>query len=247
MNAESGIERYLAAIQQLQTNVINSQLERLGQVAEAMAATIAADRRIFVFGTGHSHMLAEEGHYRAGGLAPVVPILLSSLMLHEDSLLSGVLERTPGLAEPLLDRYAPQPGELLFIFSNSGVNRLPVELALTAKDLGLTVVSVCALAYARVAPRSALGKRLDEVADYALDNGGQPGDSLLSFEGVAWPTGPSSTVLGAVLWQCLVSETVRRLQQQGIEPPLYASANMPGAAEHNKTLLARWRSRNPHL
>lgn len=247
MRATSGIERYLAAIQQLQIEVINGQLERLGQVAEAMAATIAADRRIFVFGTGHSHMLAEEGHYRAGGLAPVVPILLSNLMLHEDSILSGVLERTPGLAEPLLDRYAPQPGELLFIFSNSGVNRLPVELALAAKDLGLTVVSVSALAYARVAPRSALGKRLDEVADYALDNGGQPGDSLLSFEGVAWPTGPSSTVLGAVLWQCLVSETVLRLQQRGIEPPLYASANMPGAAEHNKTLLARWRGRNPHL
>lgn len=247
MNATSGIEQYLAAIQKLQAEVIAGQLDLLGQVAGVMAETIAADKRIFTFGTGHSHMLAEEGHYRAGGLAPVVPILLSNLMLHEDSILSGVLERTPGLAEPLLGRYDPQPGELLFIFSNSGVNHLPVELALAAKDHGLTVVSVSAFAYAQLAPRSALGHRLDEVADYALDNGGQPGDSLLSFEGVAWPTGPSSTVIGVLLWQCLVSETVLRLHRQGIEPPLYASANMPGAAAHNKTLLARWRSRNPHL
>jgi uncharacterized phosphosugar-binding protein len=247
MNVASGIERYLAAIQKLQAEVIAGQLDLLGQVAEVMSETIAADQRIFTFGTGHSHMLAEEGHYRAGGLAPVVPILLSSLMLHEDSILSGVLERAPGLAEPLLGHYAPQPGELLFIFSNSGVNHLPVELALTAKAQGLTVVSVSALAYAQVAPRSALEQRLDEVADYAIDNGGQPGDSLLSFAGVAWPTGPSSTVIGALLWQCLVSETVRRLGERGLEPPLYASANMPGATEHNKTLLARWRSRNPHL
>ena len=36
---------------------------------------------IFIFGTGHSHMMAEEGHFRAGGFAPICPILLSSLML----------------------------------------------------------------------------------------------------------------------------------------------------------------------
>ncbi len=43
--------------------------------AEAVTAAARADRQLFVFGTGHSHMLAEEVLYRAGGLACAVPIL----------------------------------------------------------------------------------------------------------------------------------------------------------------------------
>ena len=54
------------------------------------------------FGTGHSHMLAEEGHFRAGGFAPICPILFSGLMLHEGSL-SGEIERTAGIATRVLN------------------------------------------------------------------------------------------------------------------------------------------------
>ena len=247
MMVYSGIEQYYTAIQTLQTEVITGQRDGLGQVAGAMAKTISNDGRIFLFGTGHSHLLAEEGHYRAGGLAPVVPILLTDLMLHEGAVLSGVIERTEGLAEPLLQRYEPQAEDMLFIFSNSGVNYLPVEMALTAKQRGLIVVAVVALAYAQVAPLSALGRRLDEIADYTLDNGGQPGDGLISFAGIPWSTGPSSTVMGALLWNCLVTETVHQLHTLGQDVPIYASANMPGASAHNAKLLARWRHRNPHL
>ena len=81
--SDNGIDRYFAAIQKLQSNVIANQRGQLAQVAGAMADTIAAGRRVLVFGTGHSHLLAEEGHFRAGGLAAVTPILLSGLMLHE--------------------------------------------------------------------------------------------------------------------------------------------------------------------
>lgn len=247
MNEPDGIERYFTAIQTLQSRVIESQHLLLRQIAGRMAVTIQNQGRIFTFGTGHSHILAEEGFYRAGGLAAVVPILLSSLMLHESALLSGVIERTPGLAEALLNRYSPQAGEIIFIFSNSGVNQLPVELAVVARSRGLTVISVSSLAYAQVAPLSAIGQRLDQVADYALDNGGQPGDSLVNIEGLPWPVAPSSTVIGCLLWNCLVAETARQIQASGATAPVIASANMPGAQEHNEALLRRWPGLNPHL
>jgi len=32
-----------------------------------------------------------------------------------------------------------------------------------------------------------------------------------------------------------------------VVPPVYVSANMPGAAAHNAALIAKYRSRNPHL
>ena len=62
---------------------------------------------IYLFGTGHSHMLAEEGHYRAGGLAAVCPVLHSSLMLHEGAVISTKMERTSGLGSAVLSRYRP--------------------------------------------------------------------------------------------------------------------------------------------
>ena len=74
-----GIAAYLNSIKSLQ-EVILQQAGTLIHVADLMVDSVAHDRRIFVFGTGHSHMVAEEGHYRAGGLACVVPILFSSLI-----------------------------------------------------------------------------------------------------------------------------------------------------------------------
>ena len=243
----SHARRYLEAIQDLQRRVIEGQSRLLDYVAARMAETIGRDGRLFVFGTGHSHLLAEEAFFRAGGLAAVVPIFSSALMLHENVELSGRLEREGDLAAALLERYWPEPEEMLFIFSNSGVNRLPVEMALAAKEQGLFVVSVASLAYAKVAPLSPIGKRLDEVVDVALDNGGEPGDALLPIEGLAWRVAPSSTVAGALIWNVLVAETAAYLQAAGYDVPVFASLNMEGAAEHNEALLEKWREKNPHL
>jgi uncharacterized phosphosugar-binding protein len=244
---DSGITRFYHSIQALQENVIESQYPALERAAEEMVKTIQNDGRIFVFGSGHSHVMAEEAFYRAGGLAAAVPIFSSILMLHEKPALSSHLERTEGLAELLLEGYKPYPGEMLFIFSNSGVNSLPVEMALTGKRRGLYVVTVSSLAYARIAPLSPFGKRLDEAGDLAIDNGGEPGDALLEIEGSNWRVGPSSTIIGALIWNCLVAECAGRLGAAHSEPPVFASLNMPGAAEHNQKLLDKWRKVNPHL
>jgi uncharacterized phosphosugar-binding protein len=136
---------------------------------------------------------------------------------------------------------------MLFVFSNSGVNRLPVEMALRARERGLFVVGVSSVEYARQAHLSDLGLRLDESVDLALDNGGVPGDALLELEGFPWRVGPSSTAVCALLWNSLVAETARLLLESGVEPPIFVSLNVPGAEEHNSALLAKWRPRNIHL
>lgn len=240
-----GIAEYLRSIQELQSRVINSQQDVLDQVAAKMVETIRAGNRIFIFGTGHSHMMAEEAFFRAGGLAAAVPILMTDLMLHENPNLGSRLERTPGLAGILLDEYQARPGEMLFVYSNSGVNHLPVEMALLARERGLCVVGVCSRAYARVAPLSALGKRLDEAANFVIDNLGLPGDGLVSLEGTDWRVGPSSTILGALIWDALITEVFFRLSALGEEIPVYASFNMPGAAEHDQVMLKKWGAVNP--
>ena len=242
-----GVRRYAAAINELQQDILNSQTEVLGAVAGLMVETIRAEQSIFLFGTGHSHMLAEEGHYRAGSLAAFIPILLSSIMLHEQAQLSGKIERTGGIAAPLLDHYSPEPDDILFVFSNSGVNQMPVEMAQAAKQRGMHVVSVSSFAYAEVAPLSSIGKRLHEVADFAIDNRIVPGDALLAIDGLPFRVGPASTIAGSFILNCLVTEVAYRLREDGQNVPFYASFNMNGAAEHNQTMLETWGSRNPHL
>jgi uncharacterized phosphosugar-binding protein len=243
----TAIDQYLQAINELQRQAVESQHHVLTQIAEKMAETTRNDQRIFLFGSGHSHLLLEEGFYRAGGLANVVPILAEHLMLHYLPDLGSRLERTAGLADMFLDRYSPEQNEMLFVFSNSGVNRLPVEMALQARKRGMFVVGISSFAYAQQAPLSDLGLRLDQSVDVALDNGGVPGDAMLELPDLPWRVAPSSTIVGATLWNGLVAETARLLLASGVEPPIIVSINVAGAAEHNQALIAKWRPRNIHL
>ena len=243
----TALEQYLHAIGELQSRVVESQKAILLEIAETMAETTRRDQRIFLFGTGHSHLIAEEGFYRAGGLANIVPILAGHFMLDQLPALGSRLERTPGLADMILDRYDPEPGEMLFVFSNSGVNCLPVEMALRAHQREMFVVGISSFAFAREAPLSDLGLRLDESVDLAVDNGGIPGDALLELANFPWRVGPSSTVICSLIWNCLVSETARLLLKSGITPPIFVSLNVVGAEEHNQSLLEKWRPRNIHL
>ncbi len=65
----------------------------MAKAADLIAAAARADRRVFVFGTGHSHMMAEELHYRAGGLAITVPVLCGSIMLQDGAVAARCFDR----------------------------------------------------------------------------------------------------------------------------------------------------------
>lgn len=243
----NGITGFYNAIKEMQEKILSSQMELLETVAGLMADSVRQNKRIFIFGTGHSHMLMEEAFYRAGGIAAAVPIFITSLMLHESAGLSSRMERVAGLAGPILDQYSPEAGDLIFIYSNSGVNQLPVELAMEAKSRGLAVIAICSTEYAKIAPLSSLQKRLFDVADYTIDNCGIPGDAVLAIEGYPWRVGSSSTISGALIWNCLLSEAVFRLSQQTSDLPIFASFNMAGAQAHNEEILGKWSAINRHL
>ena len=246
-SSHTALDQYWQVVTELQNRVIGGQRSLLIEIAERMAVTTRRDQRIFIFGTGHSHLIAEEGFYRAGGLANVVPILSEHFMLHHLPALGSHLERMPGLADMILDRYTPEPEEMLFVFSNSGVNQLPVEMALRGRERGMFVVGVSSFVYAQQVPISDLELRLDQAANLALDNGGIVGDALLEMKDFPWRVAPSSTVICALIWNCLVAETARLLLKSEVKPPIFVSINVAGAAEHNQTLLEKWRPRNIHL
>ncbi|MGZ0149309.1 sugar isomerase domain-containing protein [Kribbella sp. WER1] len=223
----AGAEEYLDKALAIAHRAAETQLGAIRVAAGLIADALAAGRTFWVFGTGHSHTLAEELYGRAGGLADVRAILEPGLMLHEGLQKSSLLERLPGLAEVLLEINPLEQGDVLLIASNSGRNAVPVEFALGARERGVRVIALTSLAHSNaVASRAPTGERLFETADVVLDNCGIPGDALITVPGTPEPTGATSTVVGALLLQALTVEVVTHLTDRGQPPNVLRSLNV---------------------
>jgi len=244
----SGADIYLGQVGAMIERLQDEQMGPIREAGKLVAEVLRAERLVHVFGTGHSHMLAEEGLYRAGGLAPVNAILESGLMLHEGAAVSTRLEKLPGYSPIVADKYGFEEGDLLIVISNSGVNAAPVEMALLSREAGLKVLAICSVAYSKsVEPKPGVSARLYEIADLTLDNLGEPGDAVVEVDGTGLKVGPTSTVIGATLLNAVFVEATCTLAAEGVEPPVYRSSNMPGASEHNRRLVERFRGRIRHL
>lgn len=220
----------------------------LEQSADVIATSLQHDGLLHTFGTGHGHILAEEIFYRAGGLAPINAILDPDLMLHESALGSTHVERLSVYAEIVFGRYEINRGDVMLIASNSGRNSVPIEMALTAKAHGLTVIALTSLAHSQSQPsRHASGKRLFEIADIVLDNCGEIGDAALPIEGLPGKFGATSTVIGAALLHVLCYAVIQKMIERGTTPPVTISANVSGGDAFNAEMYRPYRRRIRHL
>ena len=82
LDAHSPAARYLGLEADLVDRLRTTEGANILAAARIIADALVAQRTIHIFGTGHSHMLAEELYYRAGGLVNVKPLLFDGLMLH---------------------------------------------------------------------------------------------------------------------------------------------------------------------
>ena len=70
-----GLE-YALTIQSLMQRIAESQMENIERLLlNIVADAIAGNGILYTFGTGHSHVVAEDVAFRAGGLFPVDAIL----------------------------------------------------------------------------------------------------------------------------------------------------------------------------
>ncbi|HWA08665.1 MAG TPA: sugar isomerase domain-containing protein [Opitutaceae bacterium] len=210
----------------------------IAQVAPVIGASIAKGGVVHTFGSGHSELISREIIGRAGGLVCVTGIVDPT---------GGFIENLPGYGTKLVERYDRQyqllPGEVVIVISNSGKNGSPIDVALYAGKKGLTVVALTCLAMSRVTPsQHPGGKRLFEVADHVLDNGGVAGDAIVDTGGGVM-AGPTSTLIGCSVLNWLTLAVVDWLKANGHVPPLLRSQNLPGAIEHNRELGRKYQGR----
>ncbi len=76
-------KQYYQNVASVLDEVATNESVSIQKAGQKVAETLKADGLIHVFGCGHSHMIAEELFYRAGGIAPIDPIFDTTAMLHE--------------------------------------------------------------------------------------------------------------------------------------------------------------------
>ncbi|AHH97123.1 SIS domain-containing protein [Kutzneria viridogrisea] len=218
--------------------------EALDQVAELLLNCVRADATVVTAGAGHSLAAVAETFYRAGGLACVRPLYHPSLLPMHGAVASTTAERRSGLAAEVLEEVKLSEDDVLVVFSTSGVNPYPVELARAARSAGTPVVAFTSVTASSVAPRRA-GSTLAEEATVVLDNLVISGDAAYPPEAPA--TAPSSSLANAFLWNLALVRLSDLAVQAGVELPLWRSANVVGGDAANKALLAKYTARIPEL
>jgi uncharacterized phosphosugar-binding protein len=209
-----------------------TQGESIRQSATFVGDTILAGGLVYTFGSGHSQLLSQEVHARAGGLYPVMQIV---------DPLWGRAERIEGLGEILLSGLPLKAGETIFVISNSGRNPEPIEVAMLARQMGLHVIVVTSLTHSMsVTSRHSSGKKLYELGEVVLDTGAPAGDASLSFKGLDVKAGAVSTVLGAAVLNAVMVEAIQYILDKGGKPPVLMSANLDGNEEYNAGVMANY-------
>jgi len=218
--------------------------EAVAEAADLVLGVIRADALVFTAGAGHSLAAVAETFYRAGGLACVFPLYHPELLPLHGAQHSTTTERKSGLAAEVLRDRAPGADDVLVVFSTSGVNPYPVELALEARERGAAVIAVTSRACVAAAPRRS-SSTLVEAGTVVLDSLVIPGDA--SHPADAPRTAPLSTVVNAFLWNLVLAQVYDRGTAEGLDVPLWRSSNVEGGDEANAALLAKYSEIVPRL
>jgi len=230
--------RYFAHVQSKLREIIEHELPNIERAAELVAQTCRCGGRFYLFGSGHSHMIAEELYLRAGGLALVHAILPPELMLHEMPNKSTYLERVEGYAEAMIRLHKVEERDTIMVISNSGRNAVPVEMCLEAKKVGASVIALTSMKHSQsCTSRHRSGLKMYQIADVTIDNCAEIGDAAFPVDGLDSCIGPTSDATGIVIAQALVCEVVDKLVKYGIEPPVFKSSNVDGGDAHNEKLF----------
>jgi uncharacterized phosphosugar-binding protein len=244
VTGSSAVDDYLAGLAGLLVRLRGEHGAAIDRAGAMVARSLAADGLLRVFGSGHSHMLAEELFYRAGGLAAVDPILIDRLMLHVAAVESTTLERTPGLGLELYDTLGVGENDVFLLITNSGGNAVAIDLATRARDNGIPVIAIISTRHAHSGSALRGGvSALEELADVVIDNLGEPGDASVALTGLEQRMGPTSSVLGAAIVNGIALSAASHLLNAGAVPDVFSSSNMAGGDAANAALIERFQGR----
>ncbi|GAA1237605.1 SIS domain-containing protein [Prauserella halophila] len=225
-------------------DAVDKASDEVGRAATMLLDCVDDGGVIHTAGAGHSVAMVCETFYRAGGLAAVRPLWDPEVVPLGGALRSTAAEREIGRGRSLVERAQPTPPDVVVVFSTSGRNPYPVEIAQESAAREVPVIAVTSIA-ASAGSTDRAGTRVADHADLVLDTGVPVGDAV--YPTAAPRTSAVSTVLGAYTWSAVLAELHRQADQRGSVLPLWTSANVSGGDERNAELFARYSDRIPEL
>lgn len=219
--------------------IVQTQSENIKLAQQKVAEVIENDGIIHIFGCGHSHIPALDTFYRAGGLANVSAMLDTDLMLHNGAAKSSRMEKMSGIGAEIFRRYKVENKDLLFVFSASGKNQVPCEVADAARENGVFTVGVSSSNYFEK------GGKLHKHVDLHIDCMVPYGDASVDVGDIKM--GGLSTSAFCFIINSVLIGGADIATQKGIKAPIYLSGNIEGGREHNIELESRYLGRIKHL
>jgi uncharacterized phosphosugar-binding protein len=234
---------FLAEAQALLERLAATQGAALEQASQWCAEAIAGDGLVHLFGTGHSRIPLEEMFPRYGSYPGFNPIAELSMTFHTQIVGANgqrqamFIERMPGLADVILSNFSFHPGEVMMIFSASGLSAVPVEMARGARRLGLRVIAVTSVEQSMSSDLDpVVGTRLLDEADLVIDLCTPHADALVEIPGLDTPVGPGSTITAVAIVNSIKVRTAQLLVERGAMPPVITRASVVGA-ERSRSLF----------
>src|SRR5256885_10024683 len=127
--------RYMEAMLEAESGISRNQGEAIEEAGRVITDSVRRGGVLHMFGSGHSHLAAEEGFYRSGGLAPVSPMLDPSLMLHERTEKCIALEKWDGYATRfVIPRFELRPADTSSAFSASRPDTALIAVAMAERQ-----------------------------------------------------------------------------------------------------------------
>ena len=235
------INRYFEQLSERMQAVFDTQAEAIDQAAEACAASIGNDKLVFTFGTGHGSFPAMEMFPRTGTVVGFRPIVESTMISFHRVLGDGgarqyrFIHAREGYGKAILSSHQLDPEDSMLIFSHSGLNAVTLDIAVGAKELGMTLIGVTSVPHSSSTPsRHSSGKRLFELADVVIDTGVPKADAGLYIEGFPHPTGATSTSIAIAIGQAINAATVEKLVRKGKEIFIMVNPNTSSKAEADR-------------
>ncbi|KAA8721272.1 sugar isomerase domain-containing protein [Corynebacterium spheniscorum] len=235
------LNHYIDEITALLAKVREEELPKIEEAAATIADKVIAGGRIFAFGASHSSLPVQDIVYRAGGLMLINPVYGPGIeaLTTRPTTLGSQMEQMPGYGEVLFRNSPLKEGDVLICVSVSGRNAVPVELARCAKEAGIFVVALTSYKYTNaVDSRVPDGTKLLDHADVILDNKVDPGDAVLSLEGIPQKFTPASGVTSTAILHSLSAAIIEKLLDKGFSAPVFLAANLDGGAEWNAKHMA---------
>jgi uncharacterized phosphosugar-binding protein len=240
---------YQEQVTSVLSRIRQTQMDRIEEAGQAIAAAINGGGIAFLYGSGHSVIPVMDVFPRYGSFVGFVPLYDPRLMWTNVVGPGGArellwLERKEGYAPVFLQSFPLRRGDCFVVFSHGGLNAAPIDAALYARERGLTVISVSSLANAAVAKAThSSGKKLSDIAHIAIDNCVAPEDSQVDV-GRVEKIAAVSTMAGVLVAMSLVAEAGARLAAGGYPLETFVSPNVSGVrANHNAAVFEAYARR----